>query len=303
MDAALLEQMLLGALLALSVYLPLRCGQLSLATPGFYAVGGYVAALLSTGVPAFAGSGATSPLPALVAEMALGGALAGLIALAIGGPVLRLRGIYLAIATIALVEILRVLNLNLPFTGGAMGIFGIPQPFAHPEGYVLFTLALLALACWLCQRLEALRLGRAMAAIRDDELAAACVGIDTPRTKLIAFVASAVLAGVTGALAAHFFNSWNARAGSFDASITTLAFVVFGGSRLWPGPVLGGLVLTALPELLRPVGDLRLILFGAVILLGPLFFPQGLVTAERLRWLAALLGRGRHRGHQAPQTP
>jgi branched-chain amino acid transport system permease protein len=235
--------------------------------------------------------------------MVLGGALAGLIALAIGGPVLRLRGIYLAIATIALVEILRVLNLNLPFTGGAMGIFGIPQPFAHAEGYVLFTLALLALACWLCQRLEALRLGRAMAAIRDDELAAACVGIDTPRTKLIAFVASAVLAGLTGALAAHFLNSWNARAGSFDASITTLAFVVFGGSRFWLGPVLGGLVLTALPELLRPVGDLRLILFGAVILLGPLFFPQGLVTAERLRWLAARLGRGRPRSHQAPQAP
>jgi branched-chain amino acid transport system permease protein len=303
MDAALLEQMLLGALLALSVYLPLRCGQLSLATPGFYAVGGYVAALLSTGVPAFAGSGATSPLPALLAEMALGGALAGLVALAIGGPVLRLRGIYLAIATIALVEILRVLNLNLPFTGGAMGIFGIPQPFANAEGYVAFTLGLLAVACWLCQRLETLRLGRAMAAIRDDELAAACVGIDTPRTKLIAFVASAVLAGVTGALAAHFFNSWNARAGSFDASITTLAFVVFGGSRLWPGPVLGGLVLTALPELLRPVGDLRLILFGAVILLGPLFFPQGLVTAERLRRLGTLLGRGRHRDRRAPQAP
>ncbi len=299
MDAGLLEQMLLGALLALSVYLPLRCGQLSLATPGFYAVGGYVAALLSTGVPVFAGTGATSPIPALLVEMALAGALAGLIALAVGGPVLRLRGIYLAIATIALVEILRVLNLNLPFTGGAMGIFGIPQPFEQPEGYVLFTLALLALACWLCQRLEGMRLGRAMAAIRDDELAAASLGIDTPRTKLIAFVASALLAGVTGAVAAHFFNSWNARAGSFDASITTLAFVVFGGSRLWPGPVLGGLLLTALPELLRPVGDLRLILFGAVILLGPLFFPQGLVTAERLRALTALLPRRR----QPPLAP
>jgi hypothetical protein len=123
---------------------------------------------------------------------------------------------------------------------------------------------------------EVLRLGRAMAAIRDDELAAASVGIDTPRTKLIAFVASAVLAGVTGALAAHFFNSWNARAGSFDASITTLAFVVFGGSRFWLGPVLGGLALTALPELLRPVGDLRLILFGAVILLA-MQLPKGAV--------------------------
>ena len=285
MDAALLEQMLISALLALSVYLPLRCGQLSLATPGFFAIGGTVAALLSTRVPIFAGTGATSPLPALLLEMALAGLLAGLLALAIGDTVLRLRGIYLAIATIALVEILRVITLNLPFTGGALGIFGIPQPFATASGYAGFTLVLLALACWLCARLEQLRLGRAMAAIRDDELAASCVGIDTAAVKLNAFVLSALLAGLTGALAAHFLNSWNAKLGSFDASITTLAFVVFGGSRTWLGPVLGGLVLTALPELLRPVGDLRLIVFGLVILLGPVLFPQGLITPQRLQGL------------------
>ncbi|MEI7665479.1 MAG: branched-chain amino acid ABC transporter permease [Synechococcaceae cyanobacterium ELA263] len=292
MDAALLEQMLLGALLALSVYLPLRCGQLSLATPGFYAIGGTVAALLSTRIPAFAGTGASSPLPALLLEMALAGLLAGLLALAIGGTVLRLRGIYLAIATIALVEILRVITLNLPFTGGALGIFGIPQPFAGASGYAGFTLVLLAVVCWLCSRLEQLRLGRAMAAIRDDELAASCVGIDTAAVKLNAFVLSALLAGLTGALAAHFLNSWNAKLGSFDASITTLAFVVFGGSRTWLGPVIGGLLLTALPELLRPVGDLRLIVFGLVILLGPVLFPQGLITPQRLQglgqWVAAL---------------
>ena len=132
MDAGLLEQMLIGALLALSVYLPLRCGQLSLATPGFFAIGGTVAALLSTRIPSFAGTGATSPLPALLLEMTLGGLLAALLALAIGGTVLRLRGIYLAIATIALVEILRVITLNLSFTGGALGIFGIPSPSPRP---------------------------------------------------------------------------------------------------------------------------------------------------------------------------
>ena len=103
---------------------------------------------------------------------------------------------------------------------------------------------------------------------------------------------SALVAGVTGVIAAHFLNSWNARMGNFDASITTLAFVVFGGTRTWLGPVIGGLVLTALPELLRPVGDLRLIVYGLVILLGPVLFPQGVITPERLsRWSRRLRQR------------
>ena len=283
LDATLLQQMLLGALLGLSVYLPLRCGQLSLATPGFYAIGGTVAALLSTQIPALGGEGGTYPLSSVLLEMGLAGLLCGLLALGVGTLVLRLRGIYLAIATIALVEILRVMNLNLGFTGGAVGIFGIPQPFLSPEGYVAFTLPLLAVVCWLCERLERTRPGLAMAAIRDDELAAASQGIDTARSKLLAFLLSALLAGITGVVAAHFLNTWNARQGTFDASITTLAFVVLGGSRTWLGPVLGGLVLTALPELLRSAGDLRLIIFGLVILLGPLLWPQGLITPELLR--------------------
>ena len=308
-DASLLQQMLIGALLALSVYLPLRCGQLSLATPGFYAIGGTVAALLSTQVPALGGGEAVYPLASVLLEMVLAGLLAGVLAVGIGSVVLRLRGVYLAIATIALVEILRVTTLNQQALGGAVGIFGIPQPFLQPGGYVLFTLVVLALTCWLCDRLERQRIGLAMEAIRDDELATACQGIDTDRTKLIAFVLSAVLAGITGVISAHFLNSWNARLGNFDASITTLAFVVFGGSRTWPGPVLGGLLLTALPELLRPVGDLRLVVFGLVILLGPVLVPQGLVTPERLhqgqRLLQPLLaglsgGRRRPRREAGP---
>ena len=289
MDTSLLTQMLIGALLGLSVYLPLRCGQLSLATPGFYAIGGTLAALLSTRVSALGGSEALYPISSVLLEMALAALLCAVLASGIGSVVLRLRGVYLAIATIALVEILRVATLNQEALGGAVGIFGIPQPFMDPGGYAGFTLGLLALVCWLCERIERNRLGRAMAAIRDDELAAACQGIDTERSKLVAFVLSAVVAGLTGVISAHFLNSWNARLGNFDASITTLAFVVFGGSRTWAGPVLGGLVLTALPELLRPVGDLRLIVFGLVILVGPLLLPQGLVNPALIAWLQARL--------------
>jgi branched-chain amino acid transport system permease protein len=283
-DNGLLVQMILGALLGLSVYLPMAAGQLSLATPAFYAVGGTLAALLSTqGEPQ-----ASISLGAVLGEMVLAAALTAALAVLVGLPVLRLRGIYLAIATIALVEIVRVAILNLPFTGGATGIFGIPQPFQEPFGYIWLSGGLLAVCGWLFQRLEASRLGRSMAAVREDELASRCMGIQTTRVKLTAFVASAVLAGITGVIAAHYLNTWNARQGSFDVAITTLAFVILGGSRSWLGPVIGGLMLTALPELLRPVGDLRLVLFGLVILLGPVFFPQGLITPallERIgRW-------------------
>ena len=292
-DNGLLVQMLIGALLGVSVYLPLAAGQLSLATPAFYAVGGTLAALLSTRWSALGASAdGALPLPSFVLELLLGGLLAGLLALLVGRLVLRLQGIYLAIATIALVEIVRVAILNLPFTGGAIGIFGIPQPFASAAGYLLPALGLLVLAGWVCHRLEGMPLGRAMAAIRDDELAARCMGIDTTRVKLTAFVLSAVLAGSTGALAAHFLNTWNARQGSFDTSVMMLAFVILGGSGSWLGPVVGGLLLTALPELLRPVGDVRLVLFGLVILLGPVLAPQGLITPALLQRLGRPLRGG-----------
>jgi branched-chain amino acid transport system permease protein len=298
-DNGLLVQMLIGALLGVSVYLPLAAGQLSLATPAFYAVGGTLAALLSTRWPALgAGADGSFPLASFLLELLLGGLLAGGLALLVGRPVLRLQGIYLAISTIALVEIVRVAILNLPFTGGAIGIFGIPQPFATAAGYLLPALGLLALAGWLCQRLEVMPLGRAMAAVRHDELAAGCMGIDTTRVKLTAFVLSAMLAGSTGALAAHFLNTWNARQGSFDTAVTMLAFVILGGSRSWLGPVVGGLLLTALPELLRPVGDGRLVLFGLVILLGPVLFPQGLITPALLERLGRLGERAEAREPQ-----
>jgi branched-chain amino acid transport system permease protein len=288
---SLLISMLLGAMLGLSLYLPLMAGQLSLASPGFYALGGYVAAIISTHVPQPA-TGQFFPLYWVFLEMAIAAILCGLLGILVGVPALRLKGIYLAIATIAFVEILRILSLNLEITGGAVGIFGIPQPFSNAIEYLWVVLPLLLLSIAFVYRLENIRVGRAFLALREDELAADAMGINPTYYKVLAFTLGAILAGVAGAVSAHFLNTWNARQGTFDASIIYLTFVLIGGSRIYLGPVLGGMLFTALPEILRAVGDVpglpqwlsqflkegRLIIFGLLIVLGTIFFPQGLVT-------------------------
>lgn len=293
----LIVAMVLGAMLGLSLYLPLMAGQLSLASPGFYALGGYTAAILSTQVLKFKGS--LFPLPLLLLEMAIAGILCGILGVVVGIPALRLRGIYLAIATIAFIEILRILSLNLDITGGAVGIFGIPQPFATPIEYLWIALPLLALSTAFIYRLERIRVGRALIAIREDELAADAMGINPTYYKVLAFTLGAILAGMVGAVSAHFLNTWNARQGTFDASIIYLTFVLIGGSRTVWGPVLGGMVFTALPEVLRAIADTaglplwlaqflrdgRLIVFGVLIVVGTVFFPQGLVSPALFqRW-------------------
>jgi branched-chain amino acid transport system permease protein len=297
MNSFLFITMILAAMLALSLYLPLMAGQLSLASPGFYALGGYIAAVMSTKV--FTSTGGSFPVAYLLLEMLVAGFACGVLALIVGVPALRLRGIYLALATIAFVEILRVLSLNLAITGGAVGIFGIPQPFADRSAYVWVAVPLLLISMFFIYRLERTRTGRAFAAIREDELAAAAMGINPTYNKVLAFTLGAVLAGVVGALSAHVLNTWNARQGTFDNSINYLAYVLIGGSRTFVGPVVGGMALTALPELLRALAEVqglplwlaeflrngRLIIFGVLIALGTIFFPQGIVTPELLeRW-------------------
>lgn len=293
----LVVSMLFGALLGLSVYLPLMAGQLSLASPGFYALGGYIAAVLSTQV--FQTAGGIFPLYYVLLEMLLAAVVSAVLAIALGIPVLRLRGIYLAIATIAFVEILRVLALNLDITGGAVGIFGIPQPFQMQIGYLWIAVPLLAISMGFLYRLEKIHAGRIMRAIREDELAADTMGINPTYYKVLSFTLGAVLAGVVGAISAHFLNTWNARQGTFDASIVYLAFVLSGGSRTFLGPVVGGMVLTALPEVLRAIAgianlpgwlaqflqDGRLIIFGLLIVLSSVFYPQGIITPELLKRL------------------
>jgi branched-chain amino acid transport system permease protein len=276
----LIGQMTLQAMLALSTYLPLMAGQLSLATPGFYAIGGYIAAVCATVIwPVKSG---LYPFGDLVLEMIFAAIACGILAVIIGVPALRLRGIYLALATIAFVEILRVLSLNLEITGGAVGIFGIPQPFNSPLEYLWLTVPLLALMMSFTARLERSRVGRAFIALREDELAADSMGVQPTYHKVLAFVIGAMIAGIAGAISAHYLNTWNARQGTFDVAINVLAFVLIGGSRTFIGPVLGGMILTALPEILRPLGDIRLIINGLLLTIGAIFLPQGLIRPELL---------------------
>ena len=296
----LIVSMIFGAILGLSVYLPLMAGQLSLATPGFYALGGYISAILSTKVFKFTGN--LFPIPFLLLEMLLAALLSGLLGIAIGIPALRLRGIYFAIATIAFVEILRVLALNLEITGGAVGIFAIPQPFSAHIEYLSIALPLLIVSLLFLYRLERIRIGRALLAIREDELAASALGINSTYYKVLCFTLGAILAGLVGAASAHFLNTWNARQGTFDASIIYLAFVLIGGARNFLGPALGGMVLTALPEALRVIAGIsalpiwlsqflregRLIIFGMLIVIGSIFYPHGIITPDLWKRLARL---------------
>lgn len=292
----LIVLMVLGALMGLSLYLPLMAGQLSLASPGFYALGGYIAAILSTKVFQVTG---LFPIHLLLLEMLIAGAVSGVLGILVGIPALRLRGIYLAIATIAFVEILRVLALNLDITGGAVGIFGIPQPFGQPLEYLWIALPLLLISIVLLYRLENIQVGRAFTAIREDELAADAMGINPTYYKVLAFTLGAILAGVVGALGAHFLNTWNPNQGKFEAGIAYLTYVLIGGTRTFVGPILGGMVFTALPEVLRAIADTsgfplwlaeflrdgRQIIFGFLIVIGTIFFPQGLVTPDLFKRL------------------
>lgn len=297
----LIVSMVFAAMLGLSLYFPLMTGQLSLASPGFYALGGYVAAIFSTRVEAgryVAERGLTYPIPYVLIEMGIAALLCAVLAVLVGTAALRLRGIYLALATIAFVEVLRVTSLNLAVTGGATGIFGIPQPLGASQKfeYMIFAAPMLLVCVFFAYRLERTRIGRAFIAIREDELAAAAMGINITSHKVLAFTMGAILAGCVGAVSAHFLNTWNARQGTFDAAVLYLAFVIIGGSRTFVGPIMGGLLLTLMPELLRGIAridglpdwlalfltDGRLIIYGLLIAVSTLFFPQGLITPDLL---------------------
>lgn len=264
------------ALLAMSLWYPLAAGQLSLATPGFYAVGGYIAAVIGT-AERFAPWREAIGLWIFPLEWLAASFLCALLALLVGIPALRLRGIYLALATIAFVEIVRVVSLNLEITGGAVGIFGIPQLFEGRGSYVLVFGPLLLFMLFFGHRLSSSRAGRAFRAIREDELAADAMGINTTRFKVLAFVIGGTLAGCVGAMSAPFLNTWNARQGTFDLGVACLAFVLIGGSRSVWGPLLGACLLAALPEVLRPLKDSRLIFNGMVLILASIYLPNGIV--------------------------
>jgi branched-chain amino acid transport system permease protein len=272
------QLMTINALLALSIYLTLACGQLSLANAAFMGIGAYIGAVLTVqaGWPFWAAIVAAILVPMVVAVL-------------VGLPSLRLRGVFLAIATLGLGEILRVVIVNLDATGGAEGISSIPVKTQDWQ----IALALAA-ALFLTWRLRGSRMGYAFEAIREDETVARALGINTTRYKLIAFVLGAALAGLAGVLKAHLFRAITPGDYGFVQAVDILTFAVVGGSTSFLGPVLGALLLTALPEilrsnLLRGVANLQagwqtLLLNGVILLLVILFLPNGLISLFTRRW-------------------
>ena len=257
----------INGLLALSMYVVLAVGQLSLGQAAFMGLGAYSSALmtLKLGLP-FA---LVLPLSVVVPVA---------FALAVGGPTLRLSGVYLAIATIGLGEVLRSVYVNTELFGGALGLSGIPE---RGETWMIYgLLALAVLALWLVGRS---RVGRAMEAMREDETAARAVGVPVGRYRLGALLASAALAGLAGCLGAHSSSFIGPNEYGFEPAVTILSFALLGGIGTPLAPVLGAWVLTLLPELLRGFSDVRLVVNGVIIVLAVLFLPNGLVPLRMRR--------------------
>jgi branched-chain amino acid transport system permease protein len=250
-----------NVLLALSIYLTLSCGLLSVANAAFMAIGAYSSALLTL-------HSVTSFFPALV----LGSLLPALVALVIGRPTLKLSGVYLAMATLAFGEVVRIAILNTEdLTGGALGLNGIPQLTSW------FSVAVaVGGALYVLLRAAQSRLGRTMAAIRQDEVATEVIGINVRGYKLFAFVSGAALAGLAGGLNAHFTFFIGPNEYGFDRGVEILAMGVLGGTGSPWGAVLGGVLITLLPELLRGLGDYRPLINGIILILIMLYSPRGL---------------------------
>ena len=275
-----LQFMLVDAILGLSIYLPLYTGMFSLANAGFMAIGAYAGVLMTQmlGLPLGVG---------LVGGMLV----AGLIAIPIGLPVLRLRDLYLAIATIGFGEIVSILLLNFDtivgglrqmLTGetarfalinGARGIRGIPKT-TETWHLVLFLIVI----GYCIIRLHRSRFGRAMAAIRQDERAAANMGINTVYVKNTVFVLSAMLAAAAGVFSGHLTHIITPDIAAFNQAVNILAYAVLGGTSTFIGPIVGGLVLGALPEVLRFLAQYRGVFNGLVLLLVIVYLPGGLVN-------------------------
>jgi len=262
----------LNAMLALSVWLTLYTGQLTLGNAAFAGIAAYTSALLTMK--------AGFPFPLALASGAL---LAAIVALPLGATVFRLRGVYLAIATLAFGEVVRVAILAIPITGRGQGLVGIPP---KTEVWHIF-LSLLVVAI-VCARLRTSSMGRAWAAIREDELAAASQGIRVHRYKLAAFVIGALIAGWAGGLAAHFDFAIQPDEFGFARAVQILVFAVVGGIPNVIGPILGAFALAALPAILQPLQEYRDIFQGAILVLVIVYLPRGLVTLLDLRRTARL---------------
>ncbi|HTK31495.1 MAG TPA: branched-chain amino acid ABC transporter permease [Candidatus Saccharimonadaceae bacterium] len=262
-------------------------GQFSIGHAGFMAIGAYGSAMFSLeigqrwvttlgalGVPPVIAQGA-----ALLVALLAGGALAAVAGYLVGLPSLRLRGDYLAIVTLGFGEIIRVVILNVDAIGAARGLPGIPGwvNFFWVGFWVLIVIVV-------SRRLAASTHGRALFAIRDDEVAAEALGVDTTSYKVLAFVMGAFFAGVAGGLFAHYLSYLNPNSFTFLKSIEVIAMVVLGGMGSISGAVMAAVLLTLAPELLRPVKDYRMVIYSLMLIVLMITRPGGLMGSREIGW-------------------
>ena len=267
-------------IMALSFFLPASAGQLSAGQGGFMALGAYTSAYLSVHHQA--------PFPL---ALAAGGLVGGLVGLVVGFPALRLRGLYLVLVTFGFGEMVRVLFLSAPAFGGPAGFAGIP-----PTTTIWYVLGLVLVLVYFFARLGRSRMGRAFAALRDDEAAAEAMGVNSTYVKLAAFAAGGVIAGLGGGLYAHYTLFIDPEAFGVGRSLFVMLYAVFGGLASFWGSVVGAAILSVLPELLRWVKDWREILYGLLVLLMMLVRPQGLLDPTLLARISARGERAAARG-------
>ena len=259
-------------------------GQLNLGQSAFYGLGAYVSTLLITklGVP-FWGA------------FAAGVAFAGLAGMILALFAVRLRGHYLAIASLGFAVIIHQILLNwISLTQGPLGIYAIPPPpgiaipglpaisFRNPVALFYLVAAFALLVYFLLDQLVRSPIGETLTAIREDEVSAASLGINASAWKVFAFGIGAAVGGAAGCFYAPFVGTLVPDAFFITESFSILAMVIVGGMGTLIGPVFGAILLTLLPELLRGIGDLRLVVYGLALTLVVLFMPGGLVQAWQL---------------------
>lgn len=273
---------LLYVTLALSLNFVLGfAGQLSMGHSAFFGIGAYITALLTVNL------GLNFWLAA--ACSAAGAAVFGFI---LGMPTLRLKGDYLAIATIGFGEIVRLVLINwVSLTRGPAGIPGIPSPklfgyvLSSNTAYYYLLLVLAAATIFIAQRLWHSRLGRGLIAVMDDEIAAEAMGVNCTILKVMAFVLGAAIAGVAGSVFASFIHYVNPDNFTYMESVVILCMVVLGGVGSIPGVILGATVLTVLPEALRDISTYRYAIYGLLLILMMIIRPQGMVSIASVRRL------------------
>ncbi|MBM6683332.1 branched-chain amino acid ABC transporter permease [Collinsella intestinalis] len=285
-QSTVLEQVGIYIILAVSLNIATGyLGQLPLGHAGFMSVGGYGCAIFITRMMPVLGltardfvTGSPVCVFLLIGGLLVGGVCAAICGIIIGIPALRLKGDYLAIITLAFSEIIRVVMLNIDavvgfkLTGGAAGLTGIP-------GYTNFlnVFITVAVVCFLIHTMMKSRHGRAILAIRDNEIAAEASGVNTTYYKTLAFVVSAFFAGVAGGLYAGCIGVMQPAVFGFMKSIEILVMVVLGGMGSMLGSVISATFLTILPEALRAFSEYRMIVYAVVLILVMIFRPQGLL--------------------------